>query len=721
MKGKKGASLLSPVRAKPKTQKIWDGVVGGKYTLISTTPEWVHFYNQLKTKTHVACDTETTGLSYLTSHIVGLSFSWGSEHSFYIPIRHTRLVPLEVPGVEWNPKKPTWKEMPTEEKQVDDDLVISNLREFFSNPDLVSIWHNAKFDLHFLHREHIEVKGLVHDTMLMSNLLDENSKHSLKYLASALIHKEADKWEKLVDEFRGKFGRSHKIPKKNVHYGFLPFDLAVPYAASDAHYTWLIFKKFISSIGADKALRDLYIQIESKLMWVLLDMERKGACIDVEFLKQESPKMGAEMEALEKKIKAELGSNININSVQQLVPALQKKGVHFTKKSKKTQKPSLDREVLVKLAPKYPICDQLLKYRDLKKQKSTYVDSLAEKAELDDKVHCTFKQNVSTGRLASFAPSLMNIPGNSDTTRSSFVLPIRHICSNCGWEDDRVIIVNECPVCERKSHLDLYDDYFMLFIDFSQIELRLCAHYSQDPIMLEVYNKTKEDIHTRTMCELFQKYSYRDAVAILNDPLHSKYKEVKRERKVAKTTNFLIIYGGGAANLAAKVSSPDHIYTERECRGFIRSYFQRFRGIQRWKERAEKQLKEDLKIQNHFGRYRRLPELKNWQLKTMSSNWQSRWEIARAVRQGINHLIQSSAADLFKISMIRVHKLLEDTMSRLVMPIHDEVVIYMRKPEIKLLPTIIHEMENFDFRVPIIADVSFSQTNWNEKQELILT
>jgi DNA polymerase I-like protein with 3'-5' exonuclease and polymerase domains len=1072
------ASRSSPVGA----AKTWDGVAGGKYALINTIPEWNKFYDLLCANRHVACDTETTGLNPLTAQIVGFSFSWSAEHSYYIPIRHTRL----VQGPNFDPKKPIWIEKDTDEKQLDSSMVLGELKKFFEDPNITTIWHHAKFDLHFLYNEGITPKGVLHDTMLMHNLINENSKHALKNLAVELIHKNADKWEKIVDDWRAKFARAHKKPKSKIHYGFLPFELVVPYAASDAHYTWALYKRFLPMIASNKALRNLYIQIESKLLWVLLDMERQGACVDCEYLLQESPKMGLEMKSLEKKIKAELGTEVNINSTKQIIPILHKKGIKWAKKSKKTQQPSLDREVLTKLAPKYPVCQYLLDYRNLKKQKSTYVDSLAEKAELDDKVHCKYNQNVSTGRMSGSDPNLMNIPGNSDTTRSAFVPPIRHHCAYCGWEEDRVIALPKCPKCGTSADFDVCGDYFMLFVDYSQVEVRMTAHYclhknmnirlsdgrsieigrlvnqkistevdsfdfnlgcvvsqpvvnywrnnkpvdesifragtdewlvirhegsphrklvltpqhevfdpsgnkllakdlkvgdellfrepeltganvqiflgsmlgdgnfkfskstktddpvdnlpsanfyhgedqtdyfqwkvdrltsfmtdqskpdhmnrahvkssfqikkwadlmmvngvktptkevigyldvlglavwymddgnlsrdkrcsedrgwnatinnvrmtqevvnavnhkfeldfslvkkglavsgdrldkffalihkfiptcmdyklpprwrgryeerktmstvigvvpvrvievrnavlgeplfkrnltqasfdievqrthnyfaqnvlvsnSCDPILLEVYNVTHEDIHTRTMCELFGKYEYHEAVAILNDPHHSKHKEIKRERKVAKMVNFLIIYGGGAKNLAVQISSQEHIYTEVECKTFISTYFQRFRGVERWINRAKKQAMEDRKLQNHFGRYRRLPELFDCQRRMMLGS--ERWKIERALRQGVNYLIQGTCADLFKIALVRVAQLLEQSRSRIVMPIHDEIVIYMHKQDINLLPDIVREMEDFDFRVPITTSLAYSTTNWNEKQELILS
>jgi DNA polymerase-1 len=375
--------------------------------------------------------------------------------------------------------------------------------------------------------------------------------------------------------------------------------------------------------------------------------------------------------------------------------------------------------VLTKLAPHHPVCNSILAYRDLKKQKSTYADSLSEKADGDDKVHCTYNQNVSTGRMSGKDPNLMNIPGRSDVIRSAFVPPVRVHCDTCGWEDDRIRIpLPECPNCTYQT-LSYDPDYFMLFADYSQIEVRMTGHYSQDEILLDVYNRTHEDIHTRTMCELFD-ISYDEAIKILSDKNHPDHKEMSQLRKVAKMTNFLIIYGGGPKNLAIQISSPDRAYTEADCRRFINTYFKRFRGVKRWIDRAKHQAMADRKLQNHFGRYRRLPELHDGHRRMMQSG--EKWKVERALRQGVNYLIQGTCADLFKIAMVRVHTLLTKYRSRIIMPIHDEIAMYMHKEEIKeLLPLIVTEMEDFDFRVPIVVDLAWSNRNWNEKQELLLS
>lgn len=709
------ASRPSPVWASQQSMRSWSGVRGGKYHLIDTLPKWKEFFPQLIEQAAVACDLECNSLSYLTGQIVGFSFSWGAANSYYIPIRHTKLVEdLSIPVEERNPKKPKWIEAPSDEKQLKLELIWDDLQQFYSDPNIVTIWHNGKFDIHFLKMEGFTLKGIVHDTRLMHNLLDENTSAALKDIAVVLIDRNANKWEKAIDEWRSKYAREHKIPKKEVHYGFVPLELMTPYASSDGHYTLFVYKNYLPQIGGDSDLLTLYAQVEAKLLWALLDMEHDGVVINRNYLAEAGPQMKAEMDELEKTIKEKLDAEaVNINSNVQVIPLLQKKGVKFWKKTK-TGRPSLDAEVLENLATKHDVCRDLMNYRKLDKKLGTYVNSILEKTTVDQKLHCEYNQNVSTGRMSAKKPNTMNIPRGDTAIRRAFVVPQRLACTACGFIDDYCIAPRGCPICGAGA-VEIDADFFLCFIDLSQIEVRLTAHFSQDPILLDVYNNTGEDVHLRTCCEMFG-YNYREAVVILADPNHSKHKELKKRRQIAKMINFLIIYGGGAKNLSAQISTPEEPYTEATCKQFIRMYFDRYKGIQKWISRTKLLCRDQLGIKNYFGRWRRLPELRDANRRILIPS--EKWKIERAQRQGVNYLIQGTAADLFKIALVRVHDLLKDKKTRLVMPIHDEIVLYFHRSEMFLLPQIKHEMEDFDFSVPIIADVAYSTTSWADKKEL---
>jgi DNA polymerase-1 len=705
----------SPVGA-PQQVKTWAGVRGGKYHLIDTLPKWRAFYPKLMAQRHVVNDLECTGLQWLTDEIVGFVFCWGIVESYYIPVNHKKLVP-DPTLVPWNPKKPKWIEERSDEKQLNLEDIYDDLTAFYLDPNIIKILHNAKFDLHFLRAAGFTIKGIIHDTRVMHSLIDENSPAGLKEISKRLIHPNAGMWEKKIDEWRAKYAREHKLKKKDVHYGLIPLELMVPYASSDGHYTLVVYKDHLPQIAQNPALRQLYVQVESKLLFVLLDMEHDGVVINSDYLSQAGPQMEKEMAELKEKILKELGDpKTNIGSNAQVIPLLQKKGVKFSKKTKTGKGYSLDAEVLEKLAIKYPICNDLLKWRRLDKKKGTYVESILEKASKDQKLHCEYNQNVSTGRMSAKKPNTMNIPRGDTAIRQAFVAPIQIVCIHCGFTDDLCLAPMKCPKCGSIA-VEVDRDFFLCFIDFSQIEVRLTAHYSQDPILLDVYNNTGEDVHLRTCCEMFG-YRYKEASLILQDENHAKYKEIKKKRQIAKMINFLIIYGGGAKNLALRISTHEEPYTELQCKRFISTYFDKYRGIAKWIAKTKLQCRQDMEIQNYFGRYRRLPELRDANKRSAIQG--EKWKIERALRQGVNYLIQGSAADLFKIALVRVHDLLKDKKTRIVMPIHDEIVFYFHKTEMALLPQIKAEMEDFNFRVPIVADIAYSRDNWANKKELKL-
>lgn len=710
------SSTASPVGAPQQAVKTWAGVRGGRYSLIDTLPKWHKFFSELMKQRHVVNDLECTGLQWLTDEIVGFVFCWGIVDSYYIPVNHRKLI-QDPAAVPWNPKKPKWIEERSDEKQLNLEDIYDDLQVFYADPNIVKILHNAKFDLHFLKAAGFEIKGIIHDTRVMHSLLDENTSAGLKEISKDLIHPNANMWEKKVDEWRAKYARAHKLKKKDVHYGLIPLEIMVPYAGSDGHYTLVVYKDHLPRIAETSSLKQLYVNVESKLLFVLLDMEHDGVVINREYLAEAGPQMEQEMAELEQKILDELGDpKCKLGSNAQVIPLLQKKGVKFHKKTKTGKGYSLDAEVLDRLAIKYPICNDLLQWRKLGKKKGTYVESILEKTKKDQKLHCDYNQNVSTGRMSSKKPNVMNIPRGDTAIRQAFVAPIQVACASCGFVDDLHVAPVKCPKCGSPA-IEIDDNFFLCFIDFSQIEVRLTAHHSQDPILLDVYNNTGEDVHLRTCCEMFG-YKYKEAELILRDDQHPKYSEVKKKRQIAKMINFLIIYGGGAKNLAMKISTHEEPYTEAQCKQFINTYFDRYRGIAKWIARTKLQCRQDLEIQNYFGRYRRLPELKNAALRSV--NPQEKWKIERAFRQGRNFQIQGGAADLFKTALVRVHNLLKGKKTRLVMPIHDEIVFYFHRSEMSLLPEIKKEMEDFHFRVPIVAEIAYATDNWANKKELKL-
>lgn len=664
--------MVIPPGPKPFTVK---GVAGGVYTLVNTLPAWKKLWREMMIQKYLACDTETSGFDYFKRHIVGMSFSWGAANSYYVPVRHT-----------------------TDDKQLKMEDIIDDLKALFARQDLITIWHNAKFDLHFYLQEGIVFNCLVHDTLILHKLLQEEGSAELKDLAVQEIDPDASKWQKNIDEIRTKLGRE-KIPaptpekpnrkvmrkKANVHYGMIPVRDMVPYAASDAHYTWTLFKRKFLPVANDPDLRQLYL-VESQLLWVLLDMEHRGVLIDREYLKKVGPRLEAMAEEYAGKVREAFGKpNLNVGSTAELIAALNEKGITWSKKTKKAQKTALDAEVLERLAVKYEVCEDIVACRKSVKLKSTYVDNLITKLDLQNYLHCSYNQNVVTGRMSSSGPNLQNIPGKTDLIRNAFIVPA---------------------------------DFVMVLIDYSQVEVRLTAHYSQDPVLVDAYTKPPlRDVHTSTMCEVFG-YDYQESLGILKDEDHPMHHELNLMRKVAKITNFLVIYGGGAENLRVQISTPRKQFTKIQCKSFISRYFAKLRVLQRWIGRTKRLVQQDHHVQNHFGRYRRFPIL----AKADRLRYDLKWMIDRACRQAVNFLIQGTAADLFKIAMVRVSDLLKrhKAKSRLIMTIHDEIILYMHKDEISLLGPIKKVMEDWDFSVPIVADICYATDRWGNKKELQL-
>jgi DNA polymerase-1 len=672
--------------------RTWQGIAGGIYHLINTLPLWRKFYADLKIKKTVACDVETSGLSsYHGAEIIGFSFSWGAEHSYYVPIRHV-----------------------TMEKQLDIFQIRDDLLEFFGDPKRVTIWHNGKFDLHFLAKEELIPKHIIHDTRLMHSLIDESGSQKLKLIAKQEIHAEADKWELAVDKFRGEFGRKNKIPKKKVHYGYVPLDIMTPYAASDAHYTWILYKRKLIRVVEDLDLRRLYLS-ESSLLWVLQDCEYQGVFVDKEYLASVGPILQKQIDELHARIIDELG-DVNPSSGATLIKPLLAKGVKLTKKSKKTGRFSLDASVMESMAAKYEVCALIQEYRAATKLKSTYVDSILELLTDDQRLHCDYNQMVTTGRMSSKQPNLQNIPRRDKTIRRAFVPPKELRCEECGHTEQSIIQLNQCPKCWGPVVLE--PNYVLAYIDYSQMEVRMTAHYSEDPILIDCYTKPPfRDVHTQTLCQMFGG-DYDEATAILNDDTHKLHQELSFKRSVAKTINFLIIYGGTAYTLSLRISTPKKQYSEKTCQGFINQYFAKLSGVRRWIGKTKMQVRDAGYVQNHFGRYRRFPELSK--LLRRYSGWGNTGLVERIERQAVNFLIQGTCADLFKVAMVRAHELLRGKKSRLVKPIHDEIVFYMHRSELSYLKGIIEKMEDFDFRVPMTTDLSYSATNWAEKKPLKL-
>lgn len=434
------------------------GVGGSKLYLVHTMHEWEAFYDLLMQRRIVSCDTETSGLEYyLDKWIVGMSFGWSDLH-FYAPVRH---VDSLTGGVQ--------------PPQLDMAVLRPQLQKFFDQKDVFTLWHNQKFDAHFYKKDGVDINTPFHDTRILWQLFDENAPGSLKVIASGwrdelgvhhpgLVGPEAAAKEKEIDTWRANEARArrnafsqlvmaradelqksiahqdknrnqlkawikeHELAgheyanarKDDVHYGFIPVDLMTEYAATDTFLTYALYEYVMRELPMTTQLKDLYIN-EIKLSRALFDAEESGAKIDRPYLVQLEKDLGSEIVSLNSEIKQTLG-DINLGSTQQLADALIAQGVNLTQKTA-TGKYALDKKVLDTLQEDYPIVEKILKLREVTKVKGTYATGILSKLTSQDILHCSFNQNVTTGRMSSRDPNLMNIPGRNDSIQKAFSVP----------------------------------------------------------------------------------------------------------------------------------------------------------------------------------------------------------------------------------------------------------------------------------------------------------
>lgn len=707
----------------------FDGVKGSKLYLVHTPSEFDAFYELLMQKKLVACDTETSGFNYWEDdYLVGLSFGWEDTH-FYLPLAHSESIQGGAP-----PPQLKW------------DEIADRIRAFFNQTDVVTIWHNWKFDAHFYEAANVPIRTPFHDTRILWQLYDENAPGALKTIASgwrdglgrwhpgivdktaAAKEKELSKWRNneaklrrrkfsqlimdTADEWqtdpqyqsmgRAELKRHIKdtkfanhpwngAAKSDIHYGYIPVELMCEYAGLDTFLTWQVYRYVMDNMQWSKKLQELYIN-ELHLSKALKDAEATGVPIDRDYLIDLGEQYEKDLEQLTSDIRSELNApDLNLRSTKQLADALIAYGITLTQLSPSStpQKPvyTLDSKVLKKLAKKHPIVEKLLKVRKIEKLKSTYVEGILAKLTEDNILHCNFNQNVATGRMSSSNPNLQNIPGRDKSIRRAFISPPS-------------------------------DKYFALYVDYSQVEVRLGAHESKDALLLDAYAKG-QDVHTRTMCEMFG-YDYEEVVNA--GPEHPQYVEWDKLRTIAKRINFGIMYGVGAPGLSEQIPRPeqyedlsDHEWID-VCQRFIDNYLDRYRGMKKFIKQGSREVKQKGYVINEFGRIRHLPHYRATKILKDKSQF---WREAKAQRQGVNFKIQGNAADLFKIAVVRVHKLLEGKKTKIVSFVHDEIQFMFHKDEMDLLPKIKEAMEDFpQFIVPIKADFSWSDTNWAEKKDI---
>lgn len=596
------------------------------YRLILKIEELESLTESIRKKGLFCLDTETTSKNALNAELVGISFCLEPGTAYYAPLGHTSR---------------------GKGSQIDIDEALILLKGILCDDKVKKIGQNIKYDAEVLARYGINLEGLSFDTMIASYLIDPTLRqHNLDYLAQHYLGYKMISYDEVTDHNR------------DISFASVDVDRAKEYSCEDAEIT-LLLKTVLEDKLKETDNYALFQDLEMKLIPVIMEMEMTGIKIDVDFFKKMSKKFADELSGIESRIFDLTGEKFNINSPQQLGYILfEKLKLPVKKKTKKRSGYSTDVEVLTELAGIHEIPSLLLRFRTISKLKSTYLDALVSLVNpATGRVHTSYNQTVTaTGRLSSSNPNLQNIPIRTDEGR------------------------------EIRKGFIADSDHLLLSADYSQIELRVFAHYSEDPVLLEAF-EIGEDIHTRTAAEVFDL-----------DP-----KMVTPEmRRMAKTINFGIIYGMGPIKLAKELG-----ISKKVAQAYLDNYYERYKGVKDFKEKVVSQAVQNGYVATLLKRRRYLPNIN-------SENGNLRGEAERAA---INTPIQGTAADLIKMAMINIADRLkrEDLKTKMLLQVHDELVFEVPKGELPVTSKIIKdEMEGvYRLNIPLKVDINWG-TNWGE-------
>jgi DNA polymerase I len=596
------------------------------YECVLTEAALVSWLAELESAPVTSFDTETNSLDPLTARLVGLSFSVTPGRAAYVPLAH------EYAGAP---------------AQIGVERALQLLRPWLENPAKKKLGQNLKYDQHVLANHGVSLAGVVHDTLLQSYVLESHLRHDMDTLAERHLALKTITY----DEVTGKGAQ-------RIGFEQVEVTRATEYAAEDADVTLQLHLALYPRVAEDPGLRRVYDDIEMPVRQVLFKMEREGVLVDAALLESQSHELGARMLELETRAHREAGQPFNLNSPKQIGEIFFEQLKLPVVKKTASGAPSTDEEVLEKLALDYPLPKTLLEYRGIAKLKSTYTDKLPKMVNSrTGRVHTTYGQATAvTGRLASNDPNLQNIPvrtAEGRRIREAFVAPPGSV---------------------------------IVSADYSQIELRIMAHLSEDASLIAAFERG-EDIHRATAAEVF------------NRSLHEVSAE---ERRYAKAINFGLIYGMSAFGLAQQLG-----IERATAQAYIGSYFARYPGVQAFMQHVRESAREKGFVETVFGRRLWLPEIK-------SSNQARR---AGAERAAINAPMQGTAADLIKLAMIAVDDWLakEKLASKLVMQVHDELVLEVPEPELARvkvgLPDCMTRVAQL--KVPLVAELG-AGPNWEK-------
>jgi DNA polymerase-1 len=597
------------------------------YQLILTKKSLKAWAKKLRQAEIISFDTETDSLDYMQANLVGMSFSVQAGEAAYLPIAHNYV------GAP---------------KQLSLSDVLDEIGDILQAPNVAKVGHNLKYDQSVLIRHKIKLLGIQHDTMLESYIVNSTgSRHDLDTLSELYLGHKNIKFEDVAGK-----------GAKQITFNQVPLDIALDYAAEDADMSLQLHQYFWPKLSELDKQRELYRSIEVPMLSVLSRLECNGVLVDSKLLKIQGEELQVKITELEKQAYETIGEEFNLDSPKQLQKILfEQLELPVIRKTPKGQ-PSTAEDVLQELASDYEFPEMILKYRSLKKLKTTYVDKLPKQiCEATGRVHTSYHQAVaSTGRLSSTDPNLQNIPIRTEEGRR----------------------IRQAFVANNKCSL--------LAADYSQIELRIMAHLSKDERLVAAFSEGK-DVHSATAAEVFS--------VDIN-------KVSKDQRRAAKAVNFGLIYGMSAFGLGKQLS-----VHRGEAQSYIDLYFERYPGVKKYMDETRELAHEQGFVETIFGRRLYLPEIN-------SRNAQRR---QYAERTAINAPMQGSAADIIKRAMIAIDEWIYESPKpiAMIMQVHDELVFEIEDAFLKeAKQNIVSRMVSAaDLSVPLEVDANIG-LNWDE-------
>lgn len=600
-----------------------DHLGNANYHTVLTQEAWESLWQRLSSSSRFVIDTETTSLDYRVAELVGFSLAFDAQDAYYVPLAH------DYAGAP---------------AQLDRATILAQIKPVLENEQVEKIGHHLKYDAHIFANHGIELRGWYFDSMLASYVLNSvATRHGMDDVARLYLSHLTTTFEQIAGK-----GAKQKT------FNQIEIETAAHYAAEDAHVTYRLYEVLSEKLQTFPELVNILHNIEMPVARILTDMEEAGIKLDLAFLDQLSVEFSKNMQGLEDRAMQLAGEHFNIASPKQVGEILfDKLGLKGGKKTA-TGQYSTSESVLEKI--EHPITEVILEHRSLSKLKSTYTDALVKQCHTETcRVHTSYHQALTaTGRLSSSDPNLQNIPIRNEIgrqIRKAFIAP-----------EGRVLLA----------------------ADYSQIELRLMAHFSQDDALVHAFQHG-QDVHRRTAAE------------VLGIPLEQVTADQRRQ---AKAVNFGLLYGMSEFGLIRQLG-----FTREESQNYIKQYFQRYPGIYEYMQRTRQVALEQGFVETILGRRLYTPDIAARNMMVRKG----------AERAAINAPLQGSAADIIKLAMIAVDKILPKSQATLLLQVHDELVFEVDEAIAdELAPQLADVMQSvLEISVPLVVEVGKGR-NWDE-------